>query len=117
MREQNKREWGKVVNAETLKYCQRAVVRYLNGDMEEFQRLVGQAMAIYNSGIEICECGAEMIQAYEKHGDEKKKIWLCMKCRRRKENGFEQSMHNNSSDVINDRRVHSQKTSRKKKHH
>lgn len=108
-----------MVNAETLKYCQRAVIRYINGDMAEFQRLVRQAMAIYNAEIEICECGAEMIKAEIKHNKENKKVWMCTKCRKWRgiEDGNDRAMSNNDNNAINDSRIHSKKNKRKKDAH
>lgn len=107
------------MSPEVARYCKRAIIRHLAGDMDEFQRLVSLAMQIYDSNVEICECGAEMVQAYIKHGKEKKKVWLCMKCMRRKEiyNGDNGAMYNDAGDVERDSRVYSKKTKRKKNCH
>lgn len=107
------------MSPEVARYCKRAIIRHLAGDMEEFQRLVSLAMKINYSNIEICECGAEMVQADIKHGKEKKKVWLCMKCLRRKEidNGNNGTMYSDTGDVELDSRLHSKKAKRKKNCH
>lgn len=107
------------MSPEVARYCKRAIIRHLAGDYEEFQRLVGLAMQIYDANIEICECGAEMVQANIKHENEKKKIWLCTKCMRRKEieYGDDRTLCGNAHNVECNNRIYSKKTKRKKKCH
>lgn len=65
---------------EVQQYCKRAVIRYLNGDMKEFNRLVDMAMMINNTYV--CNsCGYITVQAKLIHSQSKNEgIELCTHC-------------------------------------
>ena len=65
---------------EEKQYCQRAVVRYLNGDMKEYHRLVSMVMQI-NKQCVCSSCGSMTVPAKIKLGKRKyKRIELCTRC-------------------------------------
>lgn len=68
------------MSPEVAKYCKRAIIDYLAGNMDEFTRLVSIAMEIYKQQENVCECGTMLIEGKMKHGKEKCSIKLCTVC-------------------------------------
>lgn len=70
---------------EVLEHCTRAVVRYMNGDMKEFERLTIIAMKINHECV-CSNCGNITIPAKRKVDKDKYvKIELCLDCGAQKE--------------------------------
>ena len=67
------------MSPEVAKYCKRAIIDYLAGNMEEFKKLTSKAMAMYKR-IYTCECGTMLIKGALRHGKEKIDIMLCINC-------------------------------------
>ena len=59
---------------EVLEYCVRGVIRYLDGDIELFQKYIHKAMMHYKN--KTCLCGKELINCKYK----KKKAMICTNC-------------------------------------
>ena len=68
------------MSPEVAKYCKRAIIDYLAGNMDEFKRLVSIAMEIYKQQENVCECGTMLIEGKIRHGKEKIDIMLCTSC-------------------------------------
>ncbi|MFZ7119495.1 MAG: hypothetical protein ACOWWH_00910 [Eubacteriaceae bacterium] len=76
------------MNNELQSYCKRAVIRYLNGDMKEFNRLVSMAMNI-NKECVCSKCGNMTVPARIRIGKGKSiKIELCTHCGLEKEKAY-----------------------------
>lgn len=67
------------MSPEVAKYCKRAIIDYLAGNMDEFRRLTSIAMAM-NKQVYTCECGEVLIEGDLRHGKDKDKILLCTRC-------------------------------------
>lgn len=65
------------MNPEVVKLAYRCIIDYLGGDMNQFNKLINEAMRISN--IITCPCcNNAMVEG--KKGKTKEKILLCTKC-------------------------------------
>lgn len=60
---------------ETLQYCIRGIIQYLDGDIDKFKQYVNKAMKLEKN---LCKCGGETIPCRY----DRKRARLCMHCGR-----------------------------------
>lgn len=67
------------MSPEVIKYCKRAIIDYMAGDLEKYEALVNKAIEMSKQGL--CQnCGNILSTCKYGHKGNKQTAKICMKC-------------------------------------